>query len=516
MAEDDEARRRRRRAFQRRATAAVAGLHLPSSAELLRGMSFMGDLGQDAQTFAERLMPRLDLKTPRGLALYHILTVFTLQPQREDFLAAAVAFQEAGEALGKRVTDAQEHALRCRFYAAACGCPDSAREVGTSALLLSNDRRTPRDDAYGYAIAAMGWLLVSAWKTEPWRARIEDPARAALEKGAALFKRLIEEHERQAAERNGEATSAQPNSDSPAEELLTDLFPEEETEPGAIVVSRLGDTDLSGARHIEAEFKRILHQRLPLAPVPDLSAVRAQLLAAFPHAIGVIDLVLDALVGQPHVRLRPIILVGSPGCGKTTFSGQLFSLLGIPYESYPCGGASDGSLGGTARRWSTGEPSLPLALVRRHRFASPGIILDEVEKAGTSRHNGALADVLLGLLEPESAKAWFDPYLQSSVDLSHVVWLATANILDGVPAPLRDRCRILRFPDPTLEHLPVLAAHLLKALVLERQLDPRWAIPLSALELDHLAGAWRGGSIRALGRLVEGVLKARNESGVRH
>jgi ATP-dependent Lon protease len=155
-------------------------------------------------------------------------------------------------------------------------------------------------------------------------------------------------------------------------------------------------------------------------------------------------------------------------------------------------------------------------LVRRFRFASPGIVLDEVEKAGTNRFNGALADVLLGLFEPQTAKAWFDPYIQASVDLSHVVWLATANGLEGIPIPLRDRCRVLRFPNPTTAHLPAIASHLLKALVIERGLDQRWALPLDAVELAELTAAWPGGSIRALGRLIEGVLKARETSAVRH
>jgi ATP-dependent Lon protease len=97
-----------------------------------------------------------------------------------------------------------------------------------------------------------------------------------------------------------------------------------------------------------------------------------------------------------------------------------------------------------------------------------------------------------------------------------VVWIGTANTLDGISLPMRDRCRILRFPDPGPAHLPVVATHLLKALVAERGLDRRWALPLDAFELEALGAAWPGGSIRALGRLVEGILAAREGSGVRH
>jgi hypothetical protein len=76
-------------------------------------------------------------------------------------------------------------------------------------------------------------------------------------------------------------------------------------------------------------------------------------------------------------------------------------------------------------------------------------------------HNGNLLDSLLGLLEARSAKRWHDPYVEAAVDLSHVVWIGTANTLNGVSGPLRDRCRIVQFPEPGPEHLEILAPKLL-------------------------------------------------------
>ena len=108
-------------------------------------------------------------------------------------------------------------------------------------------------------------------------------------------------------------------------------------------------------------------------------------------------------------------------------AGELLHALGVPRMLYPCGGLTDSSLGGNGRRWATGEPSLPLELLDKHRVASPGVILDELEKAGSSTQNGWLHDVLLAMLEPVSAVEWTDPYVQAPVDLSHIVWVATAN-----------------------------------------------------------------------------------------
>jgi len=71
--------------------------------------------------------------------------------------------------------------------------------------------------------------------------------------------------------------------------------------------------------------------------------------------------------------------------------------------------------------------------------------LDELDKVGTSIHNGNVLDALLGLRKRQSASRWHAPYLEASVDLSQVIWVVTANSVDRQSAPLRDRCRILRF-----------------------------------------------------------------------
>lgn len=84
-------------------------------------------------------------------------------------------------------------------------------------------------------------------------------------------------------------------------------------------------------------------------------------------------------------------------------------------------GMSDSAVGGTPRRWRMGEPSLPVAAIRCHRCAGPGLLLDELEKPSTSRHNGALADVLVGMLGDETSCRYLDPYLECECDLSHVV-----------------------------------------------------------------------------------------------
>ena len=124
--------------------------------------------------------------------------------------------------------------------------------------------------------------------------------------------------------------------------------------------------------------------------------------------------------------------------------------------------------------------------------------------------------MIVGMIEPLTACRWNDPYAQAPVDLSRVLWIATANSLPAVGAALRDRFRIVQFPVPETGHLVPLANGLMAKAVRDRGMDPAWALPLDAMELDALSGAWEGGSIRGLTRLVEAVLDARDVPDVRH
>src|SRR5690606_4634128 len=105
-------------------------------------------------------------------------------------------------------------------------------------------------------------------------------------------------------------------------------------------------------------------------------------------------------------------------------------------------------LQGTARAWSTAEPSAALRAIKDGGIANPLILVDEIEKAGASRHNGRIVDTLLSLLEAETARAWYDECLCVAADLTAINWIVTANTLAGIPEPLRNRLTIVQVGHP--------------------------------------------------------------------
>lgn len=273
-------------------------------------------------------------------------------------------------------------------------------------------------------------------------------------------------------------------------------------------------TVLSGStasRDLRKSLERIAGNLVPIREV--MQDVRQMLLDEWPHAGPVINRLLGKMrVGDP-VRVRPLLLVGEPGTGKTSLLQAFAAFLELPYVVFGCASSSDNAFGGTPSRWNTAALSMPAELIRQKEIANPLVILDEIDKAASSPTNGALVDSLLPMLEPHTASEYFEHGVDGTFNLAHVNFVATANTL-SIPAPLKDRFTVIRMPDPGPEHVGSIARRIVEEIA-EKRGEEGMIAPLAPDEEDILRRTWKSGSLRKLQRVVETMIDTRERHEVR-
>jgi ATP-dependent Lon protease len=330
-----------------------------------------------------------------------------------------------------------------------CSVMDAPAEEKQS-LLETFDLKTRLDRLLAMVARRMEVLKVSRDVADKTRESIGDLNR----------KHLLREQMRQIQKELGEGDENAAEAEELERAIEKARMPEEVEKAARKELTRLQRMPEAAAEHSMVRTYLEWLSELPWAPVTDAAPID------LPEARRILDAdhyglekikkrILEYLAVRtlnPNGRGPILCFVGPPGVGKTSLGQSIAKATGRAFQRVSLGGVHDeAEIRGHRRTYVGALPGNIVQSLRKAGTRHAVLMLDEVDKLGAGGFHGDPAAALLEVLDPEQNSTFRDTYLAVPFDLSPVLFVCTANVLDTIPGPLRDRMEVIQLPGYTTQ-----------------------------------------------------------------